>query len=424
VVRTSIICVCALVLWGLANDARGDGAMRDALGARSAGRGGANLAFADNGAVLHDNPGALTAVAGEGLVDVNFDLLVTDLEYADADNPHVDASDNPFPLAQTTIIRHAPGGWSYGVGVYSTAGFCATYDMQGPAAFPGRQRYKSIGTLARILPAVAYQVTDWLSVGASLGVAASHMELEGPYYLQSPGPWRGAPTLLDLQATGASPTGAVGLQVLLTPTTTVGLAYYEETRMRLDGTARVTVPGLGQSAFDADFRMAWPRSLGLGVRQEVGLQGVLSADVYWYNWSRAFDNFRVNLSDASNPVFAQVLGPQIQETMPLAWRDTVSVRVGYEHFLTERQVVRAGYIYHRNPIPDGTLAPFIQTTLEHSPSIGYGWQNECYAIDLAYQYSFDRPRDVASSDFVGGDFDQARHHTTAHWFFFSFLRRF
>ncbi len=400
--------------------------MRDALGARSAGRGGVNLAFADNGAALHDNPGSLTAVEGEGLVDVNFDLLVTDLEYADAHNPGgVEGHDNPFPLAQTTIIRHGPGGWwSYGLGVYATAGFCATYDMQGPDAFPGMRGYKSIGTLARVLPAVAVQVTDRLSVGASLGMAISHMELEGPYYLQSPGALQGTPTLLDLQATGAAPTGAVGLQYQLTPATTLGLTYYEETRMRLDGTARVTVPVLGKSAFDADFRMAWPRSLGLGVRHEFRPHQIVSADVYWYNWSSAFDNFRVDLSDASNPAFPLAVGPTIQEVMPLEWRDTVSVRVGYEHHLTEHQVVRGGYIYHRNPIPDGTLTPYIQTTLEHSPSIGYGWHDERYALDLAYQYSFDRPRRVETSDFVGGDFDNARHHTTAHWVFLSFLRRF
>ncbi len=46
-----------------------DGTIRDGLGARVAGRGGTNIAFADAGTILHDNPAGM----------VNLPTLQTDL---------------------------------------------------------------------------------------------------------------------------------------------------------------------------------------------------------------------------------------------------------------------------------------------------------------------------------------------------------
>ena len=104
------------------------------------------------------------------------------------------ASDNPFPMGQLAYWRKSEDErWAFGLGVFAPAGFSSVYDLQGPAPFAGPRHYKSIGALARILPAAAYQVTDRLSIGATCGVAVSHVELEGPYFLQSAGPLRGRP---------------------------------------------------------------------------------------------------------------------------------------------------------------------------------------------------------------------------------------
>ena len=85
---------------------------------------------------------------------------------------------------------------------------------------------ETFGALIKILPSAAIRINDRLSVGGSVGVAASHAELEGPFHLQS-GPMPGAPALLDLQATGASVAWNLGLQYQINECTTVGLAYIE-----------------------------------------------------------------------------------------------------------------------------------------------------------------------------------------------------
>jgi len=72
-------------------------------------------------------------------------------------------------------------------------------------------------------------VTDRLSIGGNLGLALGHTELEGPFFIQT-GPFAGAPTLLSLHTTGAAAAGGFGFQYLLTPQTTIGLGYVEQTR--------------------------------------------------------------------------------------------------------------------------------------------------------------------------------------------------
>ena len=55
----------------------GDGLIRDGVGPISTGRGGTNQAFADNSAIILDNPGALVNVAGSGLAEFGVDTVIS-----------------------------------------------------------------------------------------------------------------------------------------------------------------------------------------------------------------------------------------------------------------------------------------------------------------------------------------------------------
>ncbi|MDA1180399.1 MAG: hypothetical protein O2931_16590, partial [Planctomycetota bacterium] len=104
------------------------GLMRDSVGARASGRGGTNLGFADNGEILLDNPGGMVNLNGFELIECGGDILFTDMQYGDADNLVTDASDNPFPMGQLSLIRKsADGNFAYGLGAFSQGGFSAEY---------------------------------------------------------------------------------------------------------------------------------------------------------------------------------------------------------------------------------------------------------------------------------------------------------
>ena len=337
---------------------------------------------------------------------------------------------DPYPCGNLSLIRKSCDGcWAFGLGFYAPAAFGARYDLEGPDAFDGTpldgtQLYKSFGALAKVLPGVSCRLTDRLTVGGTLGVGISHVELEGPYHLQSPGLLQGLATMIDLQTTGAAMTWSMGLQYQLTPATTIGLTYQSESSFHLDGNIRVETLPLGSTYYDTDMNVMWPRSLGLGVRHELCPCRILAADVIWYDWATAFDQFDLHFSDPSSLAFELAGLSTLDETLPLNWRDTVSARVGYERHFGCGRVGRVGYTYHRNPIPAGTLTPYVQTILEHTFSAGYGWCCGDWHIDLAYQFTFGPEVVVTTSDLAGGDFDQSRHEAAAHVLLVTLLKRF
>jgi long-subunit fatty acid transport protein len=340
------------------------------------------------------------------------------MHYADDDNTTT-SDGGVTPLPEFGVIwRPDEGDLAYGYGVFTAAGFSESYTLQGQFPFAGDQLYKSFGSLTKILPSISARLTDNISVGGTFGMAVTHCEMEGPYTLQNAGALTGMPTIMDLQATGACPVFSVGLQCQLTDATTLGLAYQSESRMQLDGSTLATLPLIGQHRFDTDVDVTWPRTLGLGLKHQLGPMQTLSADVIWFNWEDAFDDFGITLTDESHPVL-----PSIQEQFPLNWRDSISVRVGYERMLDQRKTVRVGYVYHRNPIPNETLTPYIQATLEHAVSVGYGYRWGLWDFDAAYMVLF-APEIFVESGMLGGDFDNSTHNANTHYIGVSALRRF
>src|SRR5207253_2070753 len=217
-----------------------------------------------------------------------------------------------------------------GLGAFAPAGFGAEYRMTNP--FTGPALYRSLGMMGKLLPAVSYQWNDRLSIGGSVGVALGHTELEGPFFIQT-GPFAGAPTLLNLHNTGAAACGGVGLQYLLTPDTTVGLAYTAPTQFNMDGNARATIItpfGPLTSGFDAHAKLTWPGSLGVGIKHNLCCCQRIGVDVIWYQWASAFNNFGLTFTNPTNPIVGALLGPTFHDVFPMNWRDTVSLRMGYE----------------------------------------------------------------------------------------------
>jgi long-chain fatty acid transport protein len=414
-----------IVLLGcLCYQANADGVIRDALGARVAGRGGTNVAFADSGMILHDNPAGMVNLNSMNHIEFGIEALITDISYSDPDD-HGRADHDPIPLGNLAIIRKSANDqWAFGIGAFTPGGFATDYELNGPFPLLGKQKYKSFGSLLRILPGVAHRVNDRLSVGGTLGVAVSHTELEGPYFLQS-GPLAGTPTLMDMQATGAALSWSLGMQYLWSDYTTLGLTYQSETRFNHDGSTRTFVPTVGQSAFDTTLDMTWPRTVTLGLRHELSACHIAAVDVIWYDWSSAFDQAGLHLTNPTNPVFAGLLGPQgLNEQMPLLWRDSISVRVGMERYLCPHRVIRAGYTYNRNPVPAATLTPYIPTIVEHVVGAGFGWYRKGWETDVAYQYFFTPTETVETSGLIGGDFSQSRLRPHAHIIYLSFTKRF
>ncbi len=399
-----------------------NGLVRDGIGAITGGRAGTNLGHFDNGALLLDNPAGIVNMQGNGFIELGIDTVFTDIDYADPEN-RVSNRLKPFPTPEGSYIRKAANGRvAYGVGFFLPAGFSAEYMMTNPIL--GRQKYFSLGVLGKILPGVAVQVNDQLSVGGTVGLGISHLELEGPFFGQT-GLLMGVPAMFDLTANGAAFVWSLGMQYKITPNTVFGAAYISEADFDLDGSlgADITLgPGVTvPTRFDADVGITWPRSFGAGITH-VHDRHRFSADIVWIDWSDAFDRIDFRLKNALSPVpgFA---GLSLTEQFPLNWRDAVTYRFGYEFFRCNCDVIRLGYSHHRSPTPDPTLTPYTDGVLEHTFSVGYSRFLGDWTFDAAYQYGFGRSRTVANSQIVGGDFNNSRFRAQVHWLMLTLSRR-
>lgn len=414
----------ALLTLCTAPGARGQGVVRDSIGATPSGRGGTNIAHSDNLTLILDNPAGLVNLPDRRSFELGADLLMTRLDYADPlNNAHADFM--PFVLPSLAAAgRTADDRLACGVGVFAPAGFGATYQLK--HFWYGQREHMSLGALVKIPLALSLRLDERLSVGGGLGVGISHAQLELPDHLQT-GPWAGLPAMVDLKATGVAPVWSVGAQYKLSEQTTLGLAYVGQTRVRMRGDAQVDVSGLGlpllKAAYDADVDLTWPASLGLGVSHRFNEQHRLSGDVLWFPWSQAFDKLDLRLDDGSNPLFALALGPRVRDRVTLDWRDSIAVRLGYEFFPTRQDVIRLGYIFHKSPIPADTLLPNLGGTLEHAITAGYGHQWDRWRVDLAYQYSWGPAVHTGNNRFVGGSYDFGTFEAQAHWIIVTFSWR-
>jgi len=417
--------ICALVVF--ANTANAAGTISNALSAAAAGRGGTNLAFSDNGVLLMDNPAGMQPLVDDTsagwFVDIGGVLLLTDLSYSDPENPRTAAENSPSGMGHFMVARRIHEDVVFGLGAFAPAGFASEYELVGPASLPGHHTYKSFGALARVLPGVSVQLTENWSVGATLGVALSHTDIEGPYYLNS-GALRGTPTLLDLRTTGAALSWSCGTQYQLTEQTTIGARYQSENRFKSAGTANVTIDGLGSSKYDVELDLTWARSAGVGMLHRINSQQRIGIDLLVEDWSSAHDNANLTFTDPSNPVFGIVAGPRIDEVFPLRWKDALVVAVGYEHDLGQHQTFRTGYRFQDNPIPALTTSTYLQATLEHHFSCGYGFSFNRWQIDTAYQFAFGSDVQSGASIYPGDDFSNARFRTQAHMIFMGASRQF
>ena len=137
------------------------------------------------------------------------------------------------------------------------------------------------------------------------------------------------------------------------------------------------------------------------------------------DWSSAFDDLTLNLSNGNNNNFPH----NAQDTLPLAWKDSYSFRLGYELSLTPMDTIRLGYIYIQNPVPDSTLTPMIPGILTNMLTVGYSREWKNWNFNLAYLYAFPNQQSVTKSRIIGGDFDSSSVKESLHCLSFGITYR-
>jgi long-chain fatty acid transport protein len=341
------------------------------FGAESTLMGGADVAVARDTSALNTNPAGLTQIKAP-LADIFGSMLrTTDLVHKDSNGNQEHASNRYTFLAGGGYAQPIENtACTAGVGLFAQGGAGGVFEnIRTP--FGGRDDLSSLFGIAKIIPGIGCQVTENLSLGASLNIVYASIEQDffGNTSFQS-GPVSFAGYKLEDAA--ALRTGfKLGAQYRVSPALTFAATYTEKTELPMTGGSLVadfTAQGLGKVKYsDATVKgFALPREVALGVAFKPTEALLLSFKVNWLNWDDAIDTVTVRGTDRNNASAPA----EYTLVAPADWKDQWVIATGLAYNWDDRTTLYAGHNYGQNPIPRKNSSPLLAGILEHHLTFG------------------------------------------------------
>lgn len=306
----------------------------------------------------------------------------------------------------------------------------ATWNIEDtPGALAGARygQTQHDSTLLNLRAAVGIGVNlgGGVSLGASVGGVYTRNELRTPYIFQN-NALAGAKTYLDMETDGFGVNGDVGLQWKVNDRFTTGLTYRTPTTFHTSGEAigdlgaQLNALGVfgadGTYQYDAKIKTRLPQRISASFAADMTERWRMMGQVDWVNWSAAFSQLDVNLSNGSNALVNGIVGSNgITDSIALKWKDQFVYRLGTEVDVTDHLMLRFGYVYGKSPVPRNTLLPMTAAISEHTLACGLGWHVGSMSVDLAYQYDLPITRSGTGDSITGPEYKDTKVSLNAHW---------
>ncbi len=304
----------------------------------------------------------------------------------------------PSPIPQvlygdTTGIE----GLTWAAGVYAPYAATVRYPQD------GAQRYSMVDSsqaaVALLHGAVAYQVNDWLRVGAGVQNWFSRFILtktvSGYTGLHGRPEDRDLDILAQINVTDLFvPSGNVGATARLAKfgggrlLTSASLQLPAQFR---DNDAKIKYRDPSHPAYDgayvsnntAEAGFNLPLIARFGTRFAAKSWDI-ELDVVYENWD-TLDEFRV---EPNNVTVKNVQGvgslPVGPVNVPQYWRDAISFRLGGSHQVTEKLSLRGGYTFETGAVPKERYSVFRPDGYKHMFAFGAGYQwNARWKLDAS-----------------------------------------
>ncbi len=311
-----------------------------------------------------------------------------------------------------------------GVGVFPTAllsGKWQYMDPKGAAGVSyGLQDNKSAFLAIQSSFGAGYQLTRYLSLGASFGIVHNINTLETPYIFQTNESLAGLKALLNLHTSGNGYNGSFG--IILDPARRVhiGASYKTRTAIRSTGSADGTVNALFNALgvtqdpayrYRAQVNNVFPQSASIALDYQAYRSLHLYGQTDWLNWHDAFTNLPVHLTDGDNAVLNSLLkSTTLNDSVPLHWRNQLALRAGLSLPVTESVTWQGGYAHTSDPVPQSTLTPLTADIMVSALSTGVQYTHSRYRLELAYQANLPTTKTVGLSQLLAGEYDNTRTH--------------
>jgi len=254
--------------------------------------------------------------------------------------------------------------------------------------------------VADLSPAVAWRVSDSISVGAGLDMYYGRLQFRQILPV-SPG------SQVTADANGYAVGGNAGITWRMTPNQRLALTYRSPFDLTFDGdmnTDGLPYPAVDESDVETTFKFPTIVALGYGLQLTETLR--VEAKVEWLQFSR----FKTMAIDAgANSPLVDMMG---LSNTPQNWDDTWTFGIGPEWRFAQEWTLRAGYLYLPSPIPNSTFAPLALDVDQSVVSVGLGYETGNHAIDIAYALGIFDTRRVHSNQnplYQNGTYDFEGH---------------
>jgi long-chain fatty acid transport protein len=357
-------------------------------------RGNAFVATADTAAAVHYNPAGMTQVkepSGEsGLYAI---VLGTE---TDAGGVNSKAQDELQVAPQVYYVHPFNDRLSFGFGLNSPFGLGTNWGRDTP--------FSPVVTEARLLfasatSAVAYKVTDELSLGASVSLNYADLLLEQG--LGVPG------SFLRFTGDDYGVSGTLSAHWQPHEKHAFGLIYSTESTFDLTG--KTESNGLAPD-FSASLDFMTPARLAGGYSYRPAPGWNIEANVEWLAWDQLNDlTLESDSVGGSAPV-------------PFDWQSSFIYEVGASYTTPEGWVFAAGYDLNMNSQPDENFNPGVADADRHWFNVGVGRKCESFSWMVGYQFGYsNRTVDGAAgvNALANGDYE-SRHNAL----FFSWQQSF
>ncbi len=353
-------------------------------GAVAAAQGNAFAAQADNASAIEYNPAGLTQVPGLqgifGIALLGGSIKTKSISGVDSRGGFDGSISFPPPghtyLSANLGALGAPrfSAITVGLGITSPFGLRTRYPVDSP--FSTAITSAELPLIA-VRPTIAYKINDQLSVGVSADIytffsflGEGHVEQK-----QISDGTSGIPGGAEIELNGAGTGVGVTASMLYAPLkngagkpiVSIGLVYRSQSVLPLKGVLLVN----GAKAADASTDLVLPQKFTGAVAiwpvRNSEREWKVELDVEYVGWSLN-KHLDVRLSNGATI-------PQ-----PQRWKNVPVIAIGTEYkwlnptwFSDWEIVVRSGYTYTQDPVPERTFSPGIISLPAHTLSLGVGF---------------------------------------------------
>ncbi|HWE01925.1 MAG TPA: outer membrane protein transport protein [Tepidisphaeraceae bacterium] len=362
---------------------------------KAAGQADAFTAQADDPSAIFYNPAGLTQLHGSQISAGAYYLQpIFHFQGDNGDNERMN-----LPTVLPHLYVESDFGfdrWRFGLGVNDVYGINEDWGNQGPLRTLVNKAQLSVINIA---PTVAFRVDSRLSIGIAFNVYYGSLNLERNVVLAAPPAPEGSFRLHGNDfAFGVTP----AVMYKIDERNQIGAYYRSPFTLDFNGKAQITsalIPEIGPS--HARTTLNLPQSVGLGYAMKPVKPLTLEADVIWTDW-HAVNQLSIQSPDAHFN----------GQTLPAHWESGFTIRGGIQYQLTQHWIVRGGYAYGQNSVPESTFSPLVPDSNYHLFALGLGYDTNRWNLDLAYDFIYREQRHIANSvnsPTVNGTWDNQFH---------------